>query len=130
MKKITIQDESMTGKLLNELLLQIEDETITVADLIKARVYAEVAQFNQGSHPNYFGLVQPADAERVLNAYKMKKGAVIDAEKQTYVALDAFQKNGFFVLIDDLQVGDLKEEILIDEQTKVSFVRLTPLVGG
>lgn len=130
MKKITIQDESMTGKLLNELLLQIDDETITVADLIKARVYAEVEQFNQGSHPNYFGLVQPAAAERVLNGYKMKKGAVIDAEKQAYVALDAFQKNGFFVLVDDYQVGDLTEEILIDDDTKVSFVRLTPLVGG
>ncbi len=130
MKKITIQDESMTGKLLNELLLQIDAETITVADLIKARVYAEVEQFNKSTGPNYFGLVQPAAAERVLNGYKMKKGAVIDAEKQTYVALDAFQKNGFFVLVDDYQVGDLTEEILIDDHTKVSFVRLTPLVGG
>lgn len=120
----------MTGKLLNELLLQIEDETITVAGLIKARVQAEVEQFNESTHPHYFGLVQPAAAERVLNGYKMKKGAVIDAEKQTYIALDAFQKNGFFVLVDDYQVGDLHEEILIDEHTKVSFVRLTPLVGG
>ncbi len=130
MKNITIQDESMTGKLLNELLLQIDDETLTVADLIKARVHAEVEQFNQNTHPHYFGLVQPAAAERVLNGYKMKKGATIDAEKQTYVALDAFQKNGFFVLINDYQVGDLHEEILVDKHTKVSFVRLTPLVGG
>jgi len=130
MKKIIIQDESMTGKLLNELLLQIDAETITVADLIKARVHAEVEQFNQNTHPHYYGLVQPAAAELVLNGYKMKKDAVIDAEKQTYVALDAFQKNGFFVLVDDYQVGDLHEEILIDEDTKVSFVRLTPLVGG
>jgi len=130
MKKIIIQDESMTGKLLNELLLQIDAETITVADLIKARVHAEVEQFNQNTHPHYYGLVQPAAAELVLNGYKMKKDAVIDAEKQTYVALDAFQKNGFFVLVDNYQVGDLHEEILIDEDTKVSFVRLTPLVGG
>jgi len=101
MKKIVIQDETMTGKLVNELLLEIDAETITVADLIKARVHAEVTQFNQNTHPNYFGLVQPARAERVLNGYKMKKGELIDAEKQTYVALDAFQKNGFFVLVDD-----------------------------
>ena len=130
MKKIIIQDETMTGKLVNELLLQIDSETITVADLIKARVYTEVNQFNQNTHPNYFGLVQPARAERVLNGYKMKKGDLIDAEKQTYVALDAFQKNGFFVLVDNYQVGNLKEEILINDDTKVSFVRLTPLVGG
>ena len=76
------------------------------------------------------GLIQPARAERVLNGYKMKKGDLIDAEKQTYVALDAFQKNGFFILVDDQQVENLKEEILINDDTKISFVRLTPLVGG
>ena len=130
MKKITIQDETMAGKLVKELLLEIDAETITVADLIKARVYSEVNQFNQNTHPNYLGLIQPARAERVLNGYKMKKGDLIDAEKQTYVALDAFQKNGFFILVDDQQVENLKEEILINDDTKISFVRLTPLVGG
>lgn len=120
----------MTGQLLNELILEVEAETITVADLITSRVRAEVEQFNKGNFSHYNGLVQPAEAERVLNGFKMKKGKQIDPEKQVYVALDAFQKNGFFVLVDNFQVGDLQEEILVDDNTKVSFVRLTPLVGG
>jgi len=76
----------------------------------------------------YFEIVYFCSMKNIT--IQMKKGATIDAEKQTYVALDAFQKNGFFMLVNDYQVGDLHEEILVDEHTKVSFVRLTPLVGG
>lgn len=130
MKELTIRDESMTGNLLNKLVLKVEDETLTVEDLIKARVTAEVAQYNEKKSGLYNGLVQPEEAERVLNGFKMRKHRNIDAEKQSYVALDAFQKNGFFILVDDYQVGDLQEEILVDDTTKISFVRLTPLVGG
>ena len=75
-------------------------------------------------------MVQPEETERVLNGFRMKKKRAIDPEKQYYVALDAFQKNGFFILVDDYQVDDLQEEILVDDTTKVSFVRLTPMVGG
>jgi len=130
MQQITIRDESMAGKLLHELIIQIESETITLEDLIRARVRSEVDHYNQ-QQPDYFnGLVQPQEAERVLNGYKMKKKRLIDAEKQSYVALDAFQKNSFFVLVDDYQVADLQEEMLVSKDTKVSFVQLTPLVGG
>ncbi|MEM8906366.1 MAG: hypothetical protein AAGD05_00855, partial [Bacteroidota bacterium] len=130
MRQVTIRDESMTGELLNELILQVEAETISVETLIKTRVEKEVTTYNE-QLPEYFnGLVQPLEAERLLNGYRLKNRRPIDAEKQCYIALDAFQKNGFFVLVDDYQVSDLKEEILVDETTKVSFVRLTPLVGG
>ncbi len=130
MTQVTIRDESMTGQLLNELILQIEAETLTLEELIRARVEAEVKNYNEQQPANFNGLVRPAEAERVLNGYRLKKRRSIDAEKQCYVALDAFQKNGFFVLIDDFQVDQLQEEILVDDQTKVSFVQLTQLVGG
>ena len=130
MKNLTIRDESMTGHLLNELVLQVENETINLEDLIRARVFAEVEQYNRKKSEIYSGLVQPEETERVLNGFRMKKKRAIDPEKQYYVALDAFQKNGFFILVDDYQVDDLQEEILVDDTTKVSFVRLTPMVGG
>jgi len=127
---LTIQDETMTGKLLNQLTLEVASETITIQDLIRARVYAEVAAYNDKKLGLFNGLVQPEEAERVLNGYRLKKNRDIDAEKQYYIALDAFQKNGFFMLVDNYQVGDLEEPIIVGEETKVSFVRMTPLVGG
>ncbi len=130
MKQITIQDESMTGKLLHQLTVEVEAETITVKELIRARVFHEVENYNKKTPGVFNGLVQPEEAEAVLNGYRLRKKRKIDAEQQYYIALDAFQKNGFFVLVDNFQIGDLEEPIIFGDDTKVSFVRLTPLVGG
>jgi len=130
MQNILIKDESATGKILNEIMIAVENELTTVKEIIEARVYAEVEAYNQ-KLPEYFkGLVQPSDAERTLNGYKLNAPRKIDPEKQVYVALDAFQKNGYFILIDDQQAETLEQEILVGADTSVSFVQLTPLVGG
>ncbi len=128
---LCIKDETATGKILNQILIDLEKEIITVEELIMKRVMKEVEQFNnQPKVKNFNGLVRPNDTEVSLNGYKMKKHRSIDAEKQAYIALKAFKENGFFILVDDLQVDDLKHEILVTDQTDVSFIQLTPLVGG
>lgn len=131
MNLLTIKDETALGKVLHELELTLSEDIITVRELIRQRVYAEVAAYNRKAGEVFHGLVQPADAEATLNGYRMKgKIGLIDAEKQFYVALDAFVKNGFFILVDDRQVEGLEEEILVAKDTSVSFVKLTQLVGG
>lgn len=55
---------------------------------------------------------------------------MIDAEKQVYVALDAFTKNGYFLLIDTIQSESLEQEVFLKSTTSISFIKLTPLVGG
>ena len=127
---LTIQDETMAGKLLHRITLEVESETITVQELIRARVFAEVEAYNEKKPGIFNGLVQPAEAERVLNGYRLQTSRAIDAEKQYYIALDAFQKNGFFVLVDNYQVSELQEPIIVSADTRVSFVRMMPLVGG
>lgn len=130
-KTLTINDESVAGVVLHQILIDIESEIITVEELIKLRVSHEVELFNKQSKSHHFsGLVQPSDTEVTLNGYKLKKKRQVDAEKQSYIAMKAFQENGFFILVDNMQVEDLKHEIHLDENTAVSFVRLTPLVGG
>jgi len=127
---ISLFDTGLDGKVISETPVSFTSERITVEGLITSRVYAEVEKYNN-TLPEYFhGLVQPRDAEKVLNGYKLKKGKLVDAEKQAYLALDAFQKNAFFILIDNKQVSDLKEEVILKADTNVSFVKLTPLVGG
>ncbi|MGB0522174.1 MAG: hypothetical protein ACPGJS_04400 [Flammeovirgaceae bacterium] len=129
MKRITIQDESATGKILNELLLELEQEVITVKELIRLRVKSEVDRYNTEKEERFQGLVQPTALEERLNQSQSKK-RLVDAEKQFYVAMEAFQNNGFFVLIDNQQVTDPEEEVIITDHTSVSFIKLTPLVGG
>ena len=54
----------------------------------------------------------------------------MDAEKQIYIALDAFLKNGYFILIDNFQAHELDQQVDVKPSTQLSFVKLTPLVGG
>jgi hypothetical protein len=127
---LRIKDETAGGKLLSELDLSFKSELVTVKEIIRARVYAEVELYNN-KMPEYFnGLVQPSDAEVSLNGYKLKEKRKVDAEKQFLTALDAFQKNGYFVLIDNIQAESLEQMVVINDETTVSFVKLTPLVGG
>jgi hypothetical protein len=127
---LTIKDETATGRILNELVIALERETVTIKDIIESRVRAEVNSYNEKLLMLYRGLVQPNEAESALNGYKLKQGKKVDAEKQIYVALAAFQQNGFFVLVDNRQAELLDEEVLVNDATTVSFVKLTPLVGG
>jgi len=127
---LKITDENFAGKILNEINIALSNERVTVQELIEARVRAEVADYNRRLPDIYRGLVQPKDAEVALNGFKVGRSSQIDAEKQVYAALNAFQKNGFFLLIDNRQVECLEEEVLVNRNTAVSFVKLTPLVGG
>ena len=127
---LTIQDETTSGKITNEINLSVKTETLTVKDIIVTRVEHEVEAYNN-KMPEYFqGLVQPTLAEKTLNGFRMRDRKKVDSEKQTYIALLAFQNNGYFVLIDNVQVESLEQSITIKADTKVSFVKLTPLVGG
>lgn len=73
----------------------------------------------------------PTEAETTLNGIKVKpKKHLIDAKKQVEVAIEAFSRNGFFVLVDDKQFEHLEDEIIVEKTTSISFVKLTPLVGG
>jgi hypothetical protein len=109
--KLAIKDESFAGKVLNEIYIEFNRETVTVKDIIEARVIKEVEEYNKKSSEYFNGLVEPTDAEKTLNGYKLKTKRIIDAEKQIYIALEAFQKNGYFVLIDTIQSESLEQEL-------------------
>jgi hypothetical protein len=98
--------------------------------LIRTRVYQEVSDYNL-HQPEYFrGLVQPTDAERTLNGFKVQQRRRIEPEKQFERAIESFHRNGFFILVNGLQVDELEEEIEIGAETTVTFLKLVPLVGG
>ena len=127
---IVICDELLNGTITNQFEISLESDSLTVRDLITKRVSIEIDNYNKRL-PQYFnGLIEPKEAERTLNGYKLKPKQLIDVEKQVYIALDAFQKNGFFVLVDNEQLEELEQQVVLKSTSKISFVKLTPLVGG
>ena len=127
---LSLRDENFSGKLLRETPVSFLADEVTVKDIIEARVRQEVEAYNSRL-PEYFnGLIEPTAAEQTLNGYRLRDHKTIDAEKQVYVALDAFQKNGFFVLVDNRQCNSLDQAVRLQETTQIGFIKLTPLVGG
>ena len=130
MATVTVYDETTSGGRTNELTLEFLDERITVRELIRSRVYQEVTEYN-ARMPEYFrGLVQPTDAERVLNGYRVRERRRLDWEAQYEKAIAAFQGNGFMILVDDRQLTELDQEIELRHDTAVTFLKLVPLIGG
>jgi hypothetical protein len=147
MTTITVIDETMTGSIVQQTTIDMPNEVTTVQDLIIARVTQEVEKYNKSKEDILLNglLVRPTETETFLNhkhlptnridffgkkSNERKKSPSIDVEKQCYVALDAFQKNGFMMLIDNQQAEDLLETVLIQPKTVLSFIKLTALVGG
>jgi len=127
---LTIRDETASGKLYNEVPLVFPSEQITLRELIRERVYQEVQDYNnQQTETAFRGLVQPSETERTLNA-PSKPQKQIDWKQQYDRALEAFQNNGFLVLVGERQAEDLDEVITLDSGSQVSFVKLAILVGG
>jgi hypothetical protein len=127
---VTIVDEWTPGGAKCAWALELLTERVTARELIRSRVYQEVSEYNARA-PGYFrGLVQPTEAERVLNGYRIREGRKIDWEAQYEKARSAFQRNGFILLVDDRQLTELDEEVVVRPGTEVTFLRLIPLVGG
>lgn len=132
---LSIRDESPAGQSLYEMSLEFLSERISVRDLIRERVHHEVHEFNRKKDDVTFnGLVQPNDAEQHLNgprpSYRLKNHRILDWEVQFALATEAFERNGFFILIDDKQAESLDQQFVIGPTTHVTFVKLLPLVGG
>lgn len=95
-----------------------------------------------------------SDAKRILNRQYMsqddinaqiaEKGSVhypsdrdieklekhIDIPVEIDRALEAFQHGRIVMFVDSKQIHSMDEEITLTSDTRIKFVRLTPLVGG
>lgn len=127
---VTVRDETTLGETTGELTLEFLTERVTAREVIRSRVYQEVTEYNARQAGLFRGLVQPRDAERTREGFRLRSSRRIDWAEQYESALAAFAGNGFLLLVDDRQVTDLDAEIELRHDTEVSFLRLVPLIGG
>ena len=129
---VTIMDQSGAGKIAATIMLDGVDSRITLRDLIRTRVREEVACYNAKSASTdvFQGLVAPEGAEPTPKGFRMPKPRRVDWQEQADKALEAFGRNGFFVLVADRQVTDPNEVLELTPDTDIRFIRLVQLVGG
>ena len=127
---LKIFDQTTAEKPEPAMTLVLASERISVRELIERRVKQEVEQFNSEKPKLYRGLVQPTDAEKTLNGFRLRKRRDLDWQKQAAAAIDAFENGRILLLVDDRQVDSLAEELGVTSTTEVIFLKLVPLVGG
>ncbi|WP_202875678.1 hypothetical protein [Kribbella speibonae] len=98
---VKIVEVSGAGQVGTTTWLEGISSSITLRDLIRTRVREEVAKERQR-----------------------------DWERQADRAVEAFGRNGFFVLVDDRQVTELDGELELTADSDIRFVRLVQLAGG
>lgn len=131
MATVVFVDETTAGDRNEAWHLEIFEERLALREIIRRRVFQEVAEHNAaGGGAVFRGLVQPTGAERTLNCYQMDAPRRVDAEQQLARALDAFRRNGFVVLVADRQVEDLDAVVELRQGSEITFLKLVPLVGG
>jgi len=123
MALVAFVDETTSGDRSDACHLEVFEERLTLREVIRRRVFQEVAEHNANSALTFRGLVQPSGTEP-------GKPRRVDPERQFECAVDAFARNGFVVLVDDRQVEDLGTMVELRTGTEITFLKLVPLVGG
>ena len=108
MAEVIVRDETMAGRAIDEWVLPDLPDRITARELVRLRVREEAVRAWCSS---------PSPSP-------------VDWEQQAEAACKAFASNAFVMIAGDRQIEDLAEVIDLSRASSVSFIRLTPLVGG
>ena len=115
MAVLVVRDETMAGRTIDEWELPDLADRITARELVRLRVRDEVARFRAAPAGTFRGLLSEPS---------------LSWEEQADLAVDGFAHNAFVMIAGSRQVEDLDEVIDLERARLVSFIRLTPLVGG
>lgn len=118
-------------------VLELHSRKVTVADLIRFRIERERDRLEDGLLA--MAAARPGP-ETALNATPTLArsfagpGAdalvVADVDRAVAVAMKAFERGRFLILVNDRQVVRTDEPIALDEVNDAVFLRLTPLQAG
>lgn len=128
--QLTVRERAVGGGTPVEFFLAVPFERLTVQDLIRQYISQQVANYNENKPGKVAGIFLPGPTERQLNSEKRPKHAKVDIEKQCASAFEAFEHNRIILLVNDVQIDGLNREICVTEATRITFLKLVPLVGG
>lgn len=122
--------------------LRLVSERVSPREIIRQRVFAEVAEVNERRMAHVrqnrrtrsllIDVEEDSPEARLNPAIKSLRGAarLLDAEAEFAKALQAFARNRFIMLFDDRQVEGLEDDLTVMPGSEVTFLHLMPLKGG
>ena len=86
-----MRDVTRAGRELGRRVVDDLPVSLSVGELLEARIRAEVAAYNDDPGPVFVGLVQPADSIRHSDGYRMRTPRPLDADVAVVAAHEAVE---------------------------------------
>jgi hypothetical protein len=109
---------------------------LTLRELIDRVVHAEVAAFgHRQAERRLTRFLSERELQEQAGRGRVDFGGrdlrqPVDADAAVGVALESFEDGLYFVVIDGRQYESLDEQVVVGEDSRVTFLRLVPLAGG
>jgi len=113
------------------------DGGLTLRDLIERIVLEQVALFRKRQHDRRF--IRALTPEQIADAAEQGKVEMggseieeqhVDGDQAVQNALEAFEDGIYMVVIDEEEQKDLDKQVFLNEDSRITFIRLTLLSGG
>ena len=111
----------------HEYPVEFTESRLTVRELLRNIVFQQV--YNRNNEIRDTSRVR-SDAEALLNQKSKTPGQTIDWVPKFDHAVEAFENNQVILLLDGTQIESLDETVNLTSNTKLTFLKLIPLVGG
>jgi len=109
----------------------------TLRDVIERIVRVEVKAFKKRQHDRQFlRALTEREIEAAAERGKIKMGGSevgiqdVDEDSAVATALLAFEDGIYLVVIDDVEQRDLDQQVFMQPDSRITFIRLTLLSGG
>lgn len=129
MATIEMRDVSPGGHVLSGATVEDLPDRASLRDILATRVHAEVAAYNAEPGPTYRGLVQPEDAIRYSDGFRMPTPRPLDAE-HLFVAIEEAVAAGVVLFrIGEMTVTDLDHDVEVTDEELITTVLRRPIVA-
>lgn len=136
---LTVQAKTVGRKGWSMAPLEIElpGAAETVRDLLEAIVCQQVDAFVQRKQDAKLlralterEVAEGAEAGKIATGEQEPDHRMPDPRKAIEAAVTAFEDGFYYIFVNDAQIERLNQPLAPAAETKVLFLRLTPLVGG
>jgi len=131
----TIKLKKLGKRKIKTISFSIQNQLNTLSDLLKECVKSEVQRFNeQKENPVLISFLSPKEIQEQAELGKISFN---DSENDTLVDIDlaveniiiSYKDGLFVVFINDEEIKSLDQTIEIDDESEITFLRLTFLTG-
>ena len=129
MPRIDMREVSPAGHELSRGTVEGLTGEASLRDIIRARIDTEVAAYNRDPGTVYVGMVQPEDAIRHSDGFRMRTPRPLDGDQLLTAVEEAVSAGVVRFLVDDRAVDDLDARFDVGETERITTVMRRPIVA-